>query len=228
MPTSNILEFPQYSTLIVPGYQGSGSGHWQTWLERELPDARRVSGIDWARPRLSAWSDAVRVAIRYATSPVWLVAHSFGCLAAVTAASRAGSRIAGVLLVAPGDPERFSPDGLREEAGGQSIASALPQDLLPFPSLIVASANDPWMKPAKVAYWADRWGSAVAHAGQAGHINEDAGFGPWPEVLALLRAFKEAQAKGLAAPTQVLARAGGEHAAWSGSGAVPRRLAVAG
>lgn len=228
MSTSNVLEFPQYSTLIVPGYQGSGPGHWQTWLERELPDARRVCGIDWDRPRLGGWSDAVRVAIRYATSPVWLVAHSFGCLAAVAAARQAASRIAGVLLVAPGDPERFSAEGLREETGGPSIASALPQELLPFPSLIVASANDPWMKPARVAYWADRWGSAVAHVGRAGHINEDAGYGPWPEGLALLRAFKAAQAEGLAVPTQVAARGAPEPAPWLGSGAISRRLAVAG
>ncbi|NEX23698.1 alpha/beta hydrolase [Thiorhodococcus mannitoliphagus] len=226
MPRSNILEFPQYSTLIVPGYQGSGPGHWQTWLERELSDARRVSGIDWSTPSLERWSDAIQVAVRYATGPVWLVAHSFGCLAAVTAASRTPSRIAGALLVAPGDPDRFSPDGLREETGGASVAAQLPQDLLAFPSLVVASANDPWMKPARVAYWADRWGSAVAQVGKAGHINEASGFGPWPEGLALLRAFKAAQGKGLAAPTQLASGSDSDHLQRADVGVIHRRLAV--
>lgn len=227
MSTSNILEFPHYSTLIVPGYQGSGPGHWQSWIEHQLPDARRVSGIDWHRPSLQSWSDAIRVAIRYASSPVWLVAHSFGCLAAVTAASQVSSRIAGVFLVAPGDPDRFGPEGLREpEAGEPSIAARLPQDLLAFPSLIVASSNDPWMRPAKVAYWADRWGSAVTHLGRAGHINEASGFGPWPEGLALLQAFKSAQSAGLAVPTQL---PGAVRDDWEASGAVdrvPRRAAL--
>ncbi|MBK1721151.1 RBBP9/YdeN family alpha/beta hydrolase [Thiocystis violacea] len=226
MARSNILEFPHYSTLIVPGYQGSGPGHWQTWLEQTLPDARRVSGIDWSTPALGQWADAIGVAIRYASSPVWLVAHSFGCLAAVTAASRAASRVAGVLLVAPGDPGRFSSEGLRAETGGDSIASQLPRGLLAFPSLIVASSNDPWMKLAHVAYWADRWGSGVARIGKAGHINEDAGFGPWPAGLALLDAFKAARERGLAVPTRLAAAPECDGVQGWGAGAIPRRAAV--
>ncbi|EXJ14575.1 RBBP9/YdeN family alpha/beta hydrolase [Imhoffiella purpurea] len=223
MPHSTKLaELPPHSTLIIPGYQGSGPGHWQTWLERQLPNARRVSGIDWNNPHLTDWADSVRSAIRSASGRIWLVAHSFGCLAAVVAGNDLAARIAGAMLVAPGDPERFSPQGLRESSGqGAGIARALPQELLGFPSLIVASGDDPWMRPARVAYWADRWGSTIVHAGRVGHLNEASGFGPWPEGLALLKSFQESQAQGRGVPARI------RHAAASpaGAGLAERRIA---
>ncbi|MFD2114062.1 RBBP9/YdeN family alpha/beta hydrolase [Thiorhodococcus fuscus] len=222
MSSSKIAAFPPHSTLIIPGFQGSGPGHWQSWLERQLPDARRVSGIDWGAPVLANWVDSIRLAIQYAPKPVWLVAHSFGCLAAVTAGNALTSRVAGALLVAPGDPDRFSARGLREsETSGDSIESDLPRDLLGFPSLIVASGDDPWMRPARVAYWADRWGSTVVNAGKVGHLNEASGFGPWPEGLALLKSFQESQSRGLGAPVHIQPAA----ASRGGAGLEPRRTA---
>ena len=184
-----------HTTLIIPGFHGSGPTHWQTWLEDQLPEARRVSGIDWEAPILTNWVVAVRRAILQSSDRVWLVAHSFGCLAAVTAGNGLAEHIAGALLVAPADPDRFSPLGLR--VGGndndrRSLATDLPQRALPFPSLILASGNDPWMPTGKIKDWARRWGSGVIDIGHAGHINTESGFGPWPEGLALLRAFQDA------------------------------------
>lgn len=208
MQKSNIIEFPQYSTLIIPGYQGSGPKHWQSWFERELPDARQVCGIDWATPHLECWVDSIRIAIRYATNPVWLVAHSFGCLAAVAAANSMAAQIAGALLVTPDDPDRFSRQGLRTAdapSDTASIASELPQDLLGFPTLLLSSSDDPWMTPASARYWADRWGSTVIDIGKVGHVDEDSGFGPWPEGLALFRDFQNARVNTWAATTRIAA-----------------------
>ncbi len=181
------------STLILPGYHGSGPTHWQTWMQDRLPGARRVTGIDWESPILSQWAEAARRSILEAPGPVWLVAHSFGCLTAVTASRGLGERIAGALLVAPADPERFSPNGVRtgtRRNGQRSLAVDLPSAPLPFPSLVVASRNDPWMRLETVEHWAGLWGSAVIDIGDAGHINIDSGFGPWPQGLALLRALQ--------------------------------------
>lgn len=184
------------TTLIVPGYQGSGPGHWQSWLETQLPGARRVAGIDWSAPVLASWAAEVRREIDAAPHAVWLVAHSFGCLAAVVAAADRPDKVAGALLVAPADPARFTPLGPIDTSRGQadrSVAGFLPQSQLGFPSAVVASSNDPWVKLKVAGFWADRWGSRLVHIGRAGHINAESGFGPWPHGLELLRTLQQAQ-----------------------------------
>ena len=178
--------------LIVPGYLGSGPAHWQSWFERQIPNTQRVSGIDWASPRLGSWADQLGKAIDRAPAPVWLVAHSFGCLASVVAASLRSEQVAGVLLVAPADPERFADNGFRSGAE-QAVSSWLANIRLACPSLLVASTNDPWMNFASAAYWAERWGTRLHCLGAAGHINTDAGFGPWPDGLAMLQAMQSAR-----------------------------------
>jgi len=51
---------------------------------------------------------------------------------------------------------------------------------LPFPSILVASSNDPWLTMECAREFATAWGSQLENAGPAGHINADSGFGPWP------------------------------------------------
>ncbi len=82
------------TTLIIPGLYGSGSDHWQTWLEyawaREQDDWNVAALDQWTRP-------GGRAIHRRCNGQVWLVAHSFGCLAAVTAAVDRADRVAGAL-----------------------------------------------------------------------------------------------------------------------------------
>lgn len=176
--------------LIVPGFHGSGPAHWQSWLEIQTPLARRVAGIDWESPVLSEWSQAIHHELERTEGKVWLVAHSFGCLASVVATAGRQDRIAGLLLVAPADPGRFSPDGVRQtdEYGKvePGIDHLLPKDGLGLRSVIIASENDPWLEFEAARTLAARWGSSLINAGQAGHINSDSGYGPWPFVQQLL------------------------------------------
>ncbi|ATE59455.1 RBBP9/YdeN family alpha/beta hydrolase [Thauera sinica] len=182
----------QHTTLIVPGFHGSGPLHWQSWIEEQLPGAQRVRDIDWESPVLARWAGAVRGEIDAAPHAVWLVAHSFGCLASVVAAADRPEKVAGVLLVAPADPLRFGPFGLRDAVGdeGECIAAWLPETPLECPSTVVASSNDPWVKLDSAAFWAERWGSRLIDIGEAGHINTESGFGPWPFGLELLTAMQ--------------------------------------
>jgi len=62
----------------------------------------------------------------------------------------------------------------------------LPRAPLPFASQIIASDNDPYCSAARAQQLAADWGSACQVLPQAGHINTDAGFGPWPEGLSAL------------------------------------------
>ena len=178
--------------LIVPGYHGSGPGHWQSWLQGQLPAARRLDGVDWEAPQLNVWSGRLGEMIENATGRVWLVAHSFGCLVAVHAALAREDRVAGALLVAPADPERFGDPGLRVESDqGPSISPLLPQTPLTIPTILVASSNDPWLRITRAVYLAERWGSHFVDLGPAGHINAEAGFGPWPAGLRWLETLRQ-------------------------------------
>jgi hypothetical protein len=164
--------------LIVPGLRNSGPTHWQSWFEEQLPNTRRVEQANWEKTCLSDWAARVRDAIDAASEPVWIVAHSFGCLASVTAGFVRQEKIRGALLVAPADPHRF----------GEPVA--LLEEQLIFPSLVVSSSNDPWVKASTAKQWADTWGSDFLNIGAAGHINADSGHGPWPAGLRLFTQFR--------------------------------------
>src|SRR5208337_2798321 len=123
------------SILIVPGLHGSGAGHWQSWLQDEERDVLRIAQEDWSTPDLVRWSLAIRKAIDEDAGPTWLIAHSFGCLAAVQATRGRDGTVAGAMLVAPADPDHF----------GQSLTQHLVSDALNYPSVVVASTNDPWI-----------------------------------------------------------------------------------
>jgi hypothetical protein len=165
--------------LIVPGLHNSGPGHWQTWFENSLTDTRRVEQADWERPCLTDWARRVCEVVAAQSEPVWVVAHSFGCLAAASAGLVCASRIRAALLVAPADPDRF----------GQ--AANLRHERLAFPSLVVASNNDPWVKHSVAEHWAGVWGSRYRNIGDAGHINVDSGHGPWPQGRGFLQELQQ-------------------------------------
>ena len=168
-------------TLIVPGLNNSGPDHWQSWWQALEPDSVRMAHDDWATPDLARWQTAVEAALDKERAPVWIVAHSFGCLASVAAAVAKPRTVLGAFLVAPADPDKFK------------AADLLPRDELPFPSVVVASINDPWMKFITSAYWAGCWGSRLMNVGRAGHINPESGFGPWVEGRNLFASFGRAQ-----------------------------------
>ena len=62
----------------------------------------------------------------------------------------------------------------------------IPRKALPFPAITVASRNDPLAAFDRVASFADVWGAALHDAGEVGHLNPAAGYGPWPKMADLL------------------------------------------
>lgn len=73
----------------------------------------------------------------------------------------------------------------------------IPRVPLPFPSIVAASRNDPWITDAKAASLARSWGAGFVDLGWSGHVNPDSGFGPWPLGRALL-AFLDVDARAIA------------------------------
>lgn len=177
-------------TLIIPGWRNSGPQHWQSLWEAQLPDAQRVQQHDWLAPRRAAWVGATTAAILAAPSPVLLVAHSLGCITVAHLPAQAQQRVHAALLVAPADPARRAP--LKDFA-------PVPSARLPFPSTLVASSDDPYCSLQLAGAYASAWGSTLVCLDQAGHINAEAGFGPWPKGLELLQALCQLQPHAAAA-----------------------------
>lgn len=166
--------------LTIPGWTGSGSDHWQSIWERERPAIERVAMPDWDRPDRAAWVATLEATVAEGPPPV-LVAHSLGCLAVVHwAEGLAAGRVRGALLVAPPDVER---DDVPEEIAG---FGPIPMEPLPFRAVVVASRTDPWTAFDRSAALARAWGASLVDAGEAGHLNTDAGYGPWPSGEVLL------------------------------------------
>jgi len=166
--------------LIIPGLRDSGPAHWQSWLQAQYPDARRVTQRDPSRPELERWAERITRTLEVAGEGEWLaVAHSFGCLAlARHLADHPDSSIREALFVAPAEPDKFG------------LAPSLPQQRLPRRSRLIASSTDPWMSAARAARWAQRWGASYSNLGAVGHINAEAGFGPFPLAQAWVEAAR--------------------------------------
>jgi uncharacterized protein len=174
----------QFCFLTVPGWQGSGRGHWQSIWERKNQAFRRVEQSDWHHPRRCDWIRAINGAMETASKPVVIVAHSLGCIAVALWAEQvddAARCVAGALLVAPPDLNQGTKlmEPLRDFA-------PLPRWTLPFPSSLIASENDPYMALPAARSLAAHWGSEFINAGPLGHINCASGFGDWPDGEAYL------------------------------------------
>ena len=168
---------PEPLVLTVPGLGGSGPDHWQSHWERERSNVRRVELGQWDRPHRNSWVNQLNLAIERAGRPVVLAAHSLGCLAVAwwVAYERPSfyGPVIGALLVAPPEVEEAPRDPrLRRFA-------PLPDEELPFPSILVASRDDPWMPYARARQVARGWGSWFVDAGRQGHLNAESGLGDW-------------------------------------------------
>ena len=162
--------------LILPGWQNSGPQHWQSRWEA-LYGYQRVEQHDWMRPLRGDWIARLEEVLLARAAPVWLVGHSLGCLlvAAWAAHSQQTARVAGALLVAPGDPELpVLRAALRSWAPVQQVR-------LPFPALLVGSSNDPYCSLARAQQFGRDWGASFVSLGARGHLNADSGLGDWPE-----------------------------------------------
>ncbi|MBI3783768.1 MAG: alpha/beta fold hydrolase [Deltaproteobacteria bacterium] len=171
--------------VIVYGYEGSGPGHWQRWLQQELrgrdvpvcfPDLP-----DPSAPQKDIWVAELARLVEESPSPVTLVAHSLGCWAVDHLIHERGTRnIDAALLVAPPSPflifeavESFLPPP-RDKQAWAPIAAR---------SLLVGSDDDDFTSPEELAEIAAQLGIELHRLQGAGHINTASGYGAWPFAL---------------------------------------------
>jgi predicted alpha/beta hydrolase family esterase len=161
--------------LVLPGYADSGPDHWQTLWEHRHGYVR-VAQADWLAPECAAWVATLEQAVRSASAPVVLVAHSLGCIL-VAHWARQGSveQVRGALLVAP-------PDVDEAQFMLPEVASFAPVPLVPLPfrSIVVASTTDPYVDAGRAGQMAEAWGARLVDIGDAGHVNAESNLGEWP------------------------------------------------
>ncbi|MCD1632855.1 alpha/beta hydrolase [Martelella mediterranea] len=170
--------------LLIPGYKNAGPGHWQSRWEQKLSTARRVEQAEWNKPVVEDWVEKLVEAVNASTRPVVLVAHSLGIPTAILALPKFEKPVAGGFFVAPPevDNPKIRPKHLQ-------TFGPYPRDPLPFPSIVIASRNDSFGSFDHAGDIANAWGAAFFDVGEAGHINEEDGFGPWPEGILMFGRF---------------------------------------
>lgn len=173
--------------MLVPGWEGSGDGHWQRWLGDRLTEAGRE--VHWAdlgdvdRPDLTRWLSGLRATLAPLPADGYdIVAHSLGAVLWLHHAASAGDtpRPARVALVSPPSPQTtiaeiaafFPPpldvDAVRRAADG---------------TVLVAGDDDPYLPEGIAAAYASPLKIATTVVPGGGHLNPASGHGEWPAVL---------------------------------------------
>jgi predicted alpha/beta hydrolase family esterase len=167
--------------FTVPGLGNSGPDHWQTFFETSGNNFQRIIQQEWDAPHCSDWIATIDKAIsNYDPATVILIGHSLGCAAIAHWAAQYNKIIKGALLVAPSDLE--APQYTFPAKG----FDPMPKNKINFQTIVVASADDPWVSPDRANYFAANWNSGFINIGNAGHINAASGYGQWEEGLDIL------------------------------------------
>jgi predicted alpha/beta hydrolase family esterase len=191
MPALGRAELSLYvgvmSFLILHGLEGSGPQHWQTWLAGRL--RRRGLAVSYPdlpqkdHPRLEEWLAALDAELaRLPAAETTVLCHSLGSLLWLHhAARRSDVQVARALLVAPPQPDEEDADsvGFRPTPLDRAGVAAAARE-----TRLVCSTNDPWCPPESSGRIGTETGIAIQWLAEAGHINTDAGYGPWPDIEA--------------------------------------------
>jgi predicted alpha/beta hydrolase family esterase len=169
------------AALILPGIGNSDPDHWQSRWEMANPLFMRIQQRDWDHPVCNEWVEVLENTLAAVGANVVLVAHSLACALVAHWAEKTKFLIKGALLVAPPNPD--GPNYPKEAVG----FSPMPMKSFAFPTIVVASANDPYGSLEFARSAASAWGSRFINIGPAGHINSNSGFGEWNDGFSLFQ-----------------------------------------
>ncbi len=171
--------------VLLHGLDGSGPDHWQTWLAKRLTDGAQDVRFpdlpDAADPQPDAWEQAVRAEVAAAGPDCTVLCHSLACLTWLRIASSADRQLAArVALVAPPHTTevpavvrfklaRLVPKAVHVAAGETRIVWAPDDEYCP------GGAAKSFGAPLRIS------GDRIE---RGGHLNTDAGYGPWPGIEA--------------------------------------------
>jgi uncharacterized protein len=178
--------FQDYSVLLLPCRDNAAPSHWMSHWQRAFPGLVRVEQDDWTNPTYADWAARLDQSVAAAPRPVILIAHSLGTsLIMRWAAGPLAKQVAGAFMVAPSDR---GPADIWPDAGRNGFAPMV-LDPLPFPALVLAARNDPYVAFDRAREFAAAWGAGLIDMGEAGHMGNSADLGLWPEGLLHLGGF---------------------------------------
>jgi uncharacterized protein len=177
-------------TVIIPGLDGSGPDHWQTWLAGELRAADRQVAIpdlpSLDAPQLPEWLAALGSTLAsLETDRFDVVAHSLGGMLWLHHASHTldvetlprPARVALVSIPAPDisvpQCEGFFPPPI-DIAAVRAAANG---------TVLVGSDNDPFCPGGIARVYGAPLKIATTVIPGAAHLNVESGHGPWPAML---------------------------------------------
>ncbi len=167
--------------LLLHGWGGSDSPHWQSWLASEIAkDYGTVSFLKFSNfdfPNKNIWKEEL-LEVLADFKPDIVVCHSLATTLWFHICNEENiTDIEKLLLVAP--------PSLKCEV--QEIKGFFPVDipknLHAKDILLVSSTNDPYMTLKEAKCLQDSLGVEMEIVENAGHINTDSGYGQWPWIL---------------------------------------------
>jgi predicted alpha/beta hydrolase family esterase len=178
--------------LILHGLGGSGPSHWQRWLaERLTEDGQTVRFPDLPEPDSPdpvAWRDLLLAELdQLEADERVVICHSLSCLTWLAATAELDRPVDRVALVAPpslgaGLPELEPFFPVTATADDVARAAGLTR--------LVCADNDPYCPERAAALYGGPLNLAIdLHPGR-GHLNVDAGLGPWPAMEAWAQGAK--------------------------------------
>ncbi|MFN5779816.1 MAG: RBBP9/YdeN family alpha/beta hydrolase, partial [Novosphingobium sp.] len=132
------------TVLFVPGLRDRVEDHWQTHAARAFPGSVTVAPLTEDRLSRAARVAALDAALNSIAGDVVIAAHSAGCLMVAHWALASTRSTRAALLATPADVELPLPPGYPtyDELSANGWLP-IPRAPLPFPTLVVASRNDP-------------------------------------------------------------------------------------
>ena len=170
--------------IFAPGLGGGTPKHWYSLWQHKFGGVRAEQD-DWDTPIPEVWAARLQKTIEATPGDLVLVGHSSGSLAIVHWARLCGGheRVRGAIIVAPSDAEASA---VQAEYPAIAALAPLPMQPLPFPALVIASENDPYVSFERAEAFAAAWEAEFVSVGEAGHINDQSGHGHWEDGEILL------------------------------------------